>query len=280
MRNFSIRRTTAIAGCPVLPALPVYFGVLWASLFGADAEFFLPHVINGGGTLGGQFTRLQTIIEVLNLSDQSIVVKATLTTDDGEPFNAFLTSSFHGSFINEQTLAVNPGQLGHFFTSSFGDITAGWGKIRASGAVGIQVNLSRQVFLPGKSSYGLASRASYPPPELSVQFGTFQEFDFGSGENDVGLAILNPSETEAAEVRVALIGLNGSREVERNLTIPPRRKIARFLKSDLLAGNPGIFRCVSVTSTIPVSALPVSVGGDSWTAGPLLTPRPAPDGAQ
>lgn len=246
----------------------------------AEAELFVPHVVDGGDSLGGRVTRLQTHIDVLNLGVESVQVEVELTTDDGQPFNAFLESSIHGGFTNRRTQTLRPGELGRFFTSPFGSILSGWARIEASGPVGVQVNLSRQVSPPGEVVPNTVSRVSYSPRQPGTHFRTFQEFDFGAGENDVGLAILNPSATEQAEVRIALIDLIGEEEIETTLAIPPGHKVARFLKSDLFAGNGlGLFSSVSVTSTIPVSALPISVDGDSWTAGPLLTSPTDPNGA-
>ena len=63
----NLRRTSAWrAPC----FLALCFMTLATSLRGAEARFFVPHVIDGGGLLGGVVTRLQTNIDVLNLGDQ------------------------------------------------------------------------------------------------------------------------------------------------------------------------------------------------------------------
>ncbi len=220
---------------------------------------------------GGSVGAYSTIFEIVNLSrEEAVDVTIRVFSESGRPLAVLDAGQGGIPRIPQSLRSLRLEPLGSqaVETLSAGDVAEGWGRIEASGPVGVVVTVEfRDQSQTGSARFATASVLP-DPPNLGFSFPARI-----SARRTSGLALVNTG-TEAAEATLTLYRRDGSAAQSANLALLPGAKVAQLLnESDLFAGLAEFEGTVEVTSTQPLAATVILVTDQAWAASRILPAR-------
>lgn len=237
--------------------LPILIlGALTYDCIAAEVKIYVPQVVNGVRQAGTSFV---TIFHLVNLSDNSVFGDIQAKRDSGEPMEAFWTSSgFLPHVIDKKSFTIAPfGQQTIVTTGIDASLQVGWAVIRSSGPIGVVATL--QFFEGGKVT---TSTSILPDPPLKA----FSAYALVSARRRTGIAILNVSTEESADIVFKLYDNQGKFLASRTISLGPLGKISQFLNEGSLFTQLETFEgTVEVSSSVEVAATIIRVDETYWS---------------
>jgi len=222
----------------------------------------VPHVIVGADDV---FT-YRTQFHIFNLTaDQMINGKIEILQNGGYPLPCFATHMPVVPAVNLKTFSLGGRSELTIQNDSFGGFMAGWARIESSEQIEVIVTLQAQA----RGSYPyVATSTSLIPSPLGTQFTGYA---LVSSSASTGLAILNPSETETANLTLILRSKSGTLIGARTLDLGPEQKLAQFLwENNLFDQVPQIEGTLEITSNVPIALTVIRVDNLYWSAFPAF----------
>lgn len=216
---------------------------------------------------------LTTWLFFTNLSaGESVDVTLTLTADEGESFPRLIYSpgpiAAPGSHVS---FRLAPLGVRAIRTSNGPYRIVGWGRVEASGEIGVLATL--QYLVSGTSQ--VVTSPSLIPESPTRAFSTIAWLR--QDDASTGIALLNPSENEMAEVRVYLFLTDGTSFDSRTIRLEPLGEIAQFLDQEGLFTDLEWFAgTAEVSSNLPIAATVIRVDDTYWSTFRVFPGRVAP----
>ncbi len=226
---------------------------------------FAPQVVSGfNGPEDARF--FMTEFSFLNLSGTTTVsVVLELLQDDGSPFPALrpIPPVPGPGTVGRVEFSLSPRGTERIETapnSSFPLV--GWARVESSKEIAWGATLQYRDALSG----GVITSTSVLPEPLTHNFTTIV-FISRQGGPRIGIALLNPSDTDSAETEVRLFNLDGSLRDVRTITLEPLEKIAQFFDEGDLFVDLDTFRgSAEVSSTIPLAVTVIRLDETYWSS--------------
>lgn len=233
-------------------------------------EYFVPQVIAGENAPQDRAHCFQTQFHIINLSSDQVSVEIRATRDEGAPMAVLaqpgLVRFQSGSSSVTFVIPVRGQRTISTLNGPFRQI--GWAVIRSTGRLGVVVTLQ---YLVSGSGQVVTSTSLLPdPPQRKFSMWVAMGTDIASG-----VAVLNPSALESAQVNFRLFDRSGQFAGERTIVLPPSSKIAQFLNENQLYTELRDFQgTVEVSSAVPVAVTTIRVEKTYWSTFPAFPPRP------
>ncbi|HLU99616.1 MAG TPA: hypothetical protein VKZ59_00015 [Acidobacteriota bacterium] len=235
-----------------------------SSLLAAQERVFVPQVVDGENPPANT-GRFATRINLMNPSpNDEISVTLTFFNADGNAVNRLPGQSPGGPSVRF-TRTIPPSGAASVETANGPFTIVGWIEIEATGDVRVEA-ITRFISNDGRRLFSARNLCEPPVSEFSA-FAVLNRAD-----SSTAVALLNTSETEAAEVTARLIDSQGQVFREVIVVIPPGQKIARFLtESEFFPDAGSFFGTVEMSSTVPLAVTIIEASQDSWTTMKMFT---------
>ncbi len=245
----------------LVPAL--FTGRLWAQF-----DYYVPQVVDGRFQPSDS-DFLRSTFQFVNLSDREAQVRLRLVADDDQPFSRLsrpIAPGGGGSGVSMLQFAI-PAQGATRVTTINGPFSiVGWAKIESTELLGVMVLLQ---FIEPATGRPIASTSVLPDPPTTA-FSNY--LTMGYGQNH-GLALLNPSSTESADVEIQLRRHDGEMAGSRRIVLGPGKKIAQFYNEGELFTDLEIFHgSAQIRSNVPLAVMTIQVDGATWNAARAFPP--------
>lgn len=241
----------------------IFANPLASTLAAADTvtvsnTYYFPHLAMGAGW--------QTTLTYVNYSPQVVTCNTTFMADDGTPIQPAFTTPI--------PTQLAPGASFHIETQATGGLVGAWAQAGCSGPIKASL-LFRFYF------------GTTPVTEAGVNAATTGATEFVTyAESNTGIAIANPSATQAANITVKALDSSGAVVFTSTLLLNPNGHTTANLNG--LQGAPQTLQftgSIQITSDVPVVALSLNAekfltlpNGAPFPAVSSLPPGDLPDG--
>ncbi len=219
------------------------------------------------GALPGTNRSYQTTFILENDSDYAATGFLKFYDDSGAPLKLTVGKLTDSSI----PITVYPGGLVRLATSGTASLKTGWASIETDQP------------LAGTASFGIRDVHGKIYTDVGVAeslLGTsFTIFADSKNNNYTGLALVNPNETEAAELRLELMDDKGIKITETSQKLSTKGHVARFLNEFFPAvANINNFEGSLIVSSIDgkkFAGITLRLNGDQFTSLPMVAPPSA-----
>lgn len=250
---------------------------VWAQV---QTELFIPQIITGTELTPDGAVDYRTAFRVISGAGDPLRITIQLRDNSGLPLEGFFVGGvIGGGPASEVEMALDPFGLAEVATSP-GPLAAGWARIVVTDfesmdprTAEISVEATLETELRGLS--GDVSRStSLTAAPLTQAFSAYGRI---TPQGATGIALLNPSKDESAEVSIQLVSVNGTLMETSALVLPPMSKISQFLDDPGLFVELATFRgTLEVRSSVPLAAAIIRSGATFWDTLGILPPRLLP----
>ncbi len=219
------------------------------------------HIADGAIQGTNQF--MQTSITVVN--DSTYPVAATLQFYENA--GGALTLTIDKVSASSFSFSLVPGQMKRLVTSGTGSVKSGWALLRSDQPLAATCSFSLRT-----TSGGILSDVGV---EESIQNTEFTLFADTLGNADTAMALVNPDESNTANVTLELYNSTGVVKASTAVTLQPREHLAKFV-TELFRGTSGIGEfegSLVVQSNRPVTGITLRTLGALLTSVPMVPAR-------
>ncbi len=230
---------------------------------------YVPQIVNGfNGPEDSRF--FVTSFVFANLSDgEPVDVEIQLFDNDGGDLSALrpMTGPGGGSTPSVRfQLSPRGTQAVETSYTAFSSPVVGWARVTSTREIGLTATLQYRDALAGN----VITSTSILPDLARTVFRTFV-LNSRRGGPRLGLALLNPSKTEAAEIQVTLFNGDGSLHGTRSISLEPSHKIAQFFdEGELFTELDAFFGTAEISSGVPLAVAVIRVDGIYWSTFRVL----------
>lgn len=235
----------------------------------AQFEHFIPQVVDGVDQPLHPDRFFRTEFHIVNLSQSELSVEIELTQNDGQSMSRIRSPGLGpgGGTSSRALFVLAPLGQRTIGTTNGPFIQIGWAIVRSSGPVGVLATL--QYLMSGSNDVVTSTSILTDPP--GQKFSTYGRL---SASASTGIALLNTSSSETAQVKIQLYDNNGILQDERTIALLPRGKIAQFLNEGSLFTELQNFEgSIEVSSSVPLAATVIRVDKTFWSTFRVWPPR-------
>src|SRR5262249_43238389 len=177
-----------------------------------------------------------------------------------------------GSTFVSRSVTLNPGETQKLQVDSPDQLTVGWARLSSS------TRFSATLLYQFWDSGQLVSEAGVSPDDPATDVKVIATVHTQQNVN-TGLALANPSSTQAATVTLRRFDSTGGVAETKSVALPPLQSLTQFLnESGLFAGLDNYDGTIDISANQPILALSLRMDGLQLAPVPPITPNDSSSG--